>query len=476
MSAQNRTEELRQRKKEARQSGGPERIAARRRQGTSSARERVQLLLDPDTFVELDVFIEGAVTGHGKVGGRDVYVFSQNGETPQSQLGEGFKRKIVKVMDLAVTNGAPLVSIYDCGAAWAEGDDDVASLGGYAGLFSRNVMASGVVPQISAIVGPCAGAAVYSAALADFVVMVKGGGQLFLGDSAALKAGTGKGPGLEQVGGARAQSEQSGLAHLAADDEKQCLEIVRGLLSYLPQNNLEDAPLSGGSDPVDRMDQELESLAKVEAAYDMREVVGHVVDEGSFFEIMPLWARNLIIGLARLGGRAVGVVANQPLELDGRLDLDASAKGARFVRFCDAFNLPLVTFVDTPGFLPGLEQGHGRTVREAAKLMYAYCEATVPKLTVVTGRAFAEGFEVMCSKHIGADFNFAWPAAEIGAQATKGAPDGGEGSSPYEAAAAGHLDDIIEPAATRPRLVAALEACLSKRESRPAKKHGNIPL
>jgi acetyl-CoA carboxylase carboxyltransferase component len=468
MSGEDRTEELHQKKKAARQSGGPERIAARQRQGIGSARERVERLFDPDTFVELDVFVEGAVTGHGKVAGRDVYVFSQDGETPQSSLGEQFSRKLVKVMDLALANGAPMVGIYDSGSG-----EQASSLGGYAGLFFRNVMASGVVPQIAAVVGPVAGAAAYSPALADLVVMVKGNSYLYLGDGTEAKGATGKGAGLEGFAGARALSEQSGVVHVAAADEGSCLESVRELLSYLPQNNLEDAPLSDATDPVDRMDQELESLAGADSAQDVREVIGRVADSGSFFELLPLWGKNLVIGFARLGGRSVGVVANQPTESGGRLDLDASAKGARFVRFCDAFNLPLVTFVDTPGFVFGEAQGQGRMLREAAKLMYAFSEATVPKLSLVIGRAFGEGFEIMCSKHLKADFCFAWPTARVAA--ASGAGDAGC-DSPYEAAQAGHLDDIIEPATTRPRLVAALEACASKRESRPAKKHGNIPL
>jgi acetyl-CoA carboxylase carboxyltransferase component len=470
MSGEERIEELRQKKKAARQSGGPERIAARLRQGAGSARERVERLLDPDTFVELDVFVEGAVTGHGKVAGRDVYVFSQDAEVPQSSLGEESSRKLVKVMDLALNNGAPLVGIYDAGV-----DEGMTTLGAYSGLFLRNVMASGVVPQLAAVVGPVAGAAAYSAALADFVVMVKGTSHLLLGDPGAARVAGANGAGLEGLAGARALSEQGGVAHMVADDEGKCLDTVRELLSYMPQNNLEDAPLSDGSDPVDRMDQELEALAGAEAAQDVREVIGRVVDEGSFLELLPLWGKSLVVGFARLGGRSVGVVANQAIELDGRLDLDASAKGARFVRFCDAFSLPVVTFVDTPGFVSGEEQGQGRMLREAAKLMYAFAEATVPKLSVVIGRAFAEGFEIMCSKHIKADFCFAWPTARISAAPAGAAADAGC-DSPYEAAQAGHLDDIIEPVTTRPRLVAALEACASKRESRPAKKHGNIPL
>jgi acetyl-CoA carboxylase carboxyltransferase component len=470
MVADDSTEELRRMKQEARQSGGPERIAARRETGTASARERVLQLLDPDTFVELDVFVEGAVTGHGRIADRDVYLFSQDGEVSPDARGEAFTRKIVKVMDLSVKNGAPLVGIYDCGALWGgmRSEPDAAktgvgaatALGGYADIFFRNVMASGLVPQLSAVMGPCTGAAV------------------FLGDPATLGNGTDDELGLEEIGGARTHSEMSGVAHLAADDEAECLQMVRELLSFLPQNNLEETPLSWTGDPVDRMDEELESLAVLDPGgpRDMREVIAHVVDDGQFVELMPRWARNIAVGFGRLAGRSVGIVANQPTYLEGRLDQDAAAKGARFIRFCDAFNLPVVTFVDTPGFLPGEEQGHGRIVREAAKLMYAYCEATVPKIAVVTRRAYAEGFEVMCSKHIGADFNFAWPSAEIAAVAPSGSLDRQDFASPYDAALGGHLDDVIEPAATRPRLIDALEACASKRESRPPKKHGNIPL
>ncbi len=476
MSGQDKTEELRQKKSEARQSGGPERIAARSRKGSGSARDRVLRLLDADTFVELDVFTEGAVTGHGKVDGRDIYVFSHDGEVPPSALGDAFTRKLIKVIDLAMTNGAPLVGIHDWGLASLPAkmseDEEAASLGGQAGVYLRNVMASGLVPQIAAIVGPVTGPAVFSPVLADLVVMVKGASQLSL-----VAPAVGGKAGLEELGGARTLSERSGVAHLAADDEDSCLDIVRVLLSYLPQNNLEETPLAGDADPVDRMDDELESLAAGSSgsAADVGDIIARVFDSGSFLELMPGWAENLVIGVARLGGRAVGLVANQPARLEGRLDADACAKGARFVRFCDAFNVPLVTLVDTPGFGVVEAQAAGQTLREAAKLMYAYCEATVPKLTVVTGRAWGEGFELMCSKHIGADFNFAWPGAEIRRAANVGAA-GGPASDVYQAARAGHLDDVIEPVTTRPRLVAALEACVSKRENRPPKKHGNIPL
>ena len=469
---------------EARHTGGPERIDARRRSGAASARERVLRLLDVNTFVELDVFVRGAVTGHGKIEGRDVYIFSQDAEAASQTSPDAFARKVAKVVDLAMKNGAPLVGLYDSGVA---GLADGAPLGGCAGLHFSKVMASGLVPQIAAVMGPCAGSATFSPALADFVIMVKGSSRLYLADPAATggvaagadAAGAGDGRiAYEELGGARAHSEISGLAHLAADDEDDCIEMIRGLLSYLPQNNLEEPPRSDVFDPAGRMDSELDTLAVCDpgAPCDMRDVVVHVVDEGEFFEVTSGWAENLVTGFARLGGRPVGIVGNQPTRLDGRLDFDAAIKAARFVRFCDAFNLPLVTFVDTPGFVAGKDQEHGGVVRAAAKLMYAYCEATVPKLTVVTRRVFGEGYEVMGSKETGADFNFAWPAAGIGRELPAGALDRQDSASPYVAAVGGHLDDVIEPLETRPRLIAALEACASKREGRPPKKHGNIPL
>jgi acetyl-CoA carboxylase carboxyltransferase component len=481
------TEELRRKKQEARQSGGPERVAARREEGVGTARERVQRLLDPDTFIELDVFVRGAVTGHGRIGGRDVYVFSQDGEISPDVLGEGYVRKIVKVMDLAAKNGAPLVGIYDSGRLFgrSEGRDadeedgePITSLGGQSQVFLRGALLSGVVPQVAAVMGSCVGAAVFSPALADLIVMLKGGGHLFLGEPRTLRNVTEEDTGLEQIGGARTLSETSGLVHIAADDEAECLDTVRELLSYLPQNNLEETPLTWTEDPVDRMDEELDSLGRFEAGDppDVHEIITRVVDDGRFTEIMARWAKNLVTGFGCLAGRAVGVLANQPAHLEGRLDQDAAIKAARFVRLCDAFNLPVVTFVDTPGFVPGEEQGHGRLVREAAKLMYAYCEATVPKISVVTHRAYAEGYEVMGSKHTGSDFNFAWPAAQIAATASEGSLDHQDSASPYEAAQRGHLDDVIEPTVTRSRIIDALEACASKREDRLQRKHGNIPL
>lgn len=475
MSADESLERLRQLKKEARHSGGPERVEARRRSGAASARERVLQLLDAGTFVELDVFVRGAVAGHGKVDGRHVYVFSQDGETYPDSRGDAFAGKVAKVVDLATRNGAPLVGIYDCGQTLDGGATE--PLGRFAELYYRNVMASGLVPQIAAVMGRCSGSAVHSPALADFVVMVKGASQLYLTDPIAGNAGEER-VAYEELGGARTHSERSGLAHLAANDEVECLEMVRGLLSYLPLNNLEEPPRLDLFDPPDRQDDELDALAVRDPGdpCDMREVVAHVVDERDLFEVGGGWAKNLITGFARLGGRPVGIVANQPAHLDGRLDVAAAAKAARFVRFCDAFNLPLVTFVDTPGFEAGRDQEHCGVVRSAAKLIYAYCEASVPKLAVVTRRAFGEGYEVMCSKQVGADFNFAWPSAGIGRELPAGALDRQDSASPYEAAGAGYLDDVIEPVETRSRLIGALEACASKRESRPPKKHGNIPL
>ena len=474
MNADDRTEQLRRLKREAAQTGGPERIAARRRKGAGSARERVVRLLDADTFVELDVFVDGAVTGHGKVNGRDVYIFSQDGEVLQRTLSDAFGAKLVKVIDLAMKNGAPIVGLYDCGSS----TDSRAALGAYSELFFRNVMASGVVPQIAAVMGACPGAGAFSPALADFTIMIKGSSLLYLGTPESAATSDEGEFAFEELGGARTHAEKSGVAHLAADDEEECLEMIRTLLSYLPANNLDVPPRLAVSDPADRMDEELVTLGAVDPdeTYDVRDVIEHVVDGGEFFEMSPWWAENLVTGFARLAGRAIGVVGNQPSKLEGRLDLGAAAKAARFVRFCDSFNIPLVTFVDTPGFVGGTEQEHAGVLRGAAKLVYAYCEATVPKLTLVTHKAYGEGFEIMCSKHIRADFNFAWPAAEISSEVPLGALDRQDLGSPFDAALAGHLDDIIEPVETRLRLISALEACASKREGRPPKKHGNIPL
>ena len=475
MTGEERLERLRLLKKEALLEGGPEHAAARRKNELLSARERVLGLLDPGTFVELDVLVDGVVTGHGRVNGRDVYLFSQDGDRTDGYSRERFAQKTVKVVELAMKNGAPIIGIHDAGERW-EREGGLGALGAYAEIFFRNVMASGVVPQIAAIMGQCGGAAAYSPVLADFTLMVKGSSELFLSGPEAARSVLGEETTIEELGGGRSHSERSGIAHVAADDEAKCLQAVRDLLSYLPQNNLEDVPRVASSDPVDRRDEALERLMLTDEGYDMRDVIAGVVDDRRFLELQPAWAKNMVVGFARLNGRAVGVVGNQPTELEGRIDIDGATKAARFVRACDAFNIPLLTLVDTPGFLPGKAQARAGLLRHATKLLYAYCEASVPKLTVVTGRAYGEAYEVMCSKHIRADFNLAWPSAEIAASATGSAVQRWEAHSPITAAKRGYLDDVIEPMDSRARLIAALEACASKREGRPPKKHGNIPL
>jgi propionyl-CoA carboxylase beta chain len=481
VSGEERLKRLRLLRKQALLEGGPEQAAARRKNELLSARERVLALLDPGSFVELDVLVAGVVTGHGKVNGRDVYLFSQEGSGADMYSRERFAQKTVKVVDLAMKNGAPVIGIHDAGEHW-EHEGGLRALGAYADIFFRNVMASGVVPQISAIMGVCGGAPAYLPVLADFTLMVKGSSQLFLAGPETARDVLGEKTTIEELGGGRTHSEQTGIAHLAAEDEGACLTALRGLLSYLPQNNLEDVPRAVCTDPAERRDEGLEKLMlgreddSGATGHDIREVVTRVVDGGEFLELQAGWARNLVIGFARLNGRAVGVVANQPAQLDGRLDSNASAKGARFVRTCDAFNIPLLTFVDSPGFVPGKAQERSGLLRDATKLLYAFCEATVPKLTVVTGRAYGEAYEVMCSKHIRADFNLGWPSAEIAGSAPGDADEHPERRSPFTAAKRGYLDDVVEPGDTRPRLVAALEACASKREGRPPKKHGNIPL
>ena len=411
-----------------------------------------------------------------------------------------YANKITKVMDLAMNNGKPVIGLNDSGGARIQ--EGVVSLGGYAEIFFRNVMASGVVPQISAIMGPCAGGAVYSPAMTDFIIMVKGSSHMFITGPEVIRTVTGEEVTFEELGGAMTHNTRSGVAHLAAEDEDDCLDMIRRMLSFMPSNNMEEPPRAECTDPVDRMDEELDTIVPNDPnkPYDMRDVVTHVVDDGDFFEIMPHWGKNLIIGFARLNGRPVGVVGQQPAFLAGTLDIDASIKGGRFVRFCDAFNIPLVTFVDVPGFLPGTDQEYGGIIRSGSKLLYAFCEATVPKLTVITRKAYGGAYDVMCSKHIRADFNFAWPSAEIAVMGSDGAvniifrkeieaADDKEAereeltadyrskfASPYIAASRGYIDDVIEPKETRPRLINALEACADKREGRPPKKHGNIPL
>jgi propionyl-CoA carboxylase beta chain len=511
-----RTDELRRRKALAREGGGKDRRDAQRAKGKLSARERVDLLLDPGSFVETDPFVEhrtsefgmdkkrvpgdGVVTGYGTIDGRTVFVFSQDFTVFGGSLGEMHANKIVKVMDLAMKVGAPIVGLNDSGGARIQ--EGVISLGGYAEIFFRNVLASGVVPQISAILGPCAGGAVYSPAMTDFIVMTKGTSYMFITGPEVIKAVTQEDVTFEGLGGALAHAEKSGVAHFAADDERAALRTVRRLLSYMPSNNVDDPPVLASEDDPNRMDSELATIVPKEPdkPYDMTDVITRVVDRGSWFEVHEHWARNIVVGFARIAGRPVGVVGNQPKVLAGTLDIDSSIKAARFVRFCDCFNIPLLTFVDVPGFLPGTAQEYGGIIRNGAKLLFAFSEATVPKVTVITRKAYGGAYDVMCSKHIRGDFNFAWPSAELAVMGPEGAvpiifkkeiedakdPRKREAdlvreyrerfANPYVAAKMGYLDDVIEPEETRPRVANAFAVLRTKRESRLPKKHGNIPL
>jgi len=509
-------QELEARRQRALEGGGAERVARQHEGGRLTARERIQLLLDPGSFAELGVFVvhdchdfglserrptgDGVVSGHGTVDGRLVYVFAQDFTVFGGTLSLSNARKITQIMDLAMQSGAPVVGLNDSGGARIQ--EGVKSLGGYAEIFLRNTLASGVVPQISAILGPCAGGAVYSPAITDFTIMVDQTSHMFVTGPNVIKMVTKEDVSFEELGGAMTHNSKSGVAHLLARNDADCLLLVRTLLSYLPQNNLEDPPRSPCTDPVDRCDPELDRLVPEDAKkpYDIVDVVKRVVDDGVFFEIHPHFARNIVVGFARLNGRSIGVVANQPKVLAGVLDIKSSIKGARFVRFCDAFNIPLVTFEDVPGFLPGTEQEWGGIIVHGAKLLYAYCEATVPKLTVITRKAYGGAYDVMSSKHIRADANFAWPTAEIAVMGAEGAVNivyrkevesaadpeaerrrlideyNAQFANPYVAAELGYLDDVIRPRETRPRLIAALESLATKRQSLPKKKHGNIPL
>ncbi len=507
MSMRDKLELLQQKRAESEQGGGPDRIATQHRKGKMTARERLDVLLDPGSFVELDRFVthratdfgladqqilgDGVVTGWGRIEGRLVYVFSQDFTVFGGSLSETYAEKICKVMDLAVRNGAPIIGLNDSGGARIQ--EGVASLGGYADIFLRNTLASGVVPQISAILGPCAGGAVYSPAITDFVCMVRGVSYMFVTGPDVVKTVTHEEVDFEQLGGADVHGGTSGVAHFVYDSELECLTAIRTLLSFLPSNNLDSPPIRPTADPLDRRDEELLDVVPDSPTkpYDMHDVIRRVVDDGAFFEVHRDYAGNLLVGFARLGGRPVGVVANQPATLAGALDISASLKGARFIRFCDAFNVPLVTFEDVPGFLPGVGQEHGGIIKHGAKLLYAYCEATVPKLTVITRKAYGGAYDVMSSKHIRGDYNVAWPSAEIAVMGPKGAVEilfKGEVTDervadytekfahPYRAAARGFLDDVIDPRDTRPRLIDALATLETKRDKNPPKKHGNLPL
>ncbi|MFM9164380.1 MAG: acyl-CoA carboxylase subunit beta [Solirubrobacterales bacterium] len=494
----------------------PEAEEKQHSKGKYTARERIEKLLDPGSFQELDTFVrhrtydfdmqknrpwgDAVVTGHGTIDGRPVCVFSQDFTVFGGSLGEVMAEKMCKVMDLAAKIGCPVIGINDSGGARIQ--EGVVSLGAYGDVFVRNVQCSGVIPQVSLIMGPCAGGAVYSPAITDFILMVKETSHMFITGPDVIKTVTGEEVGFEELGGAMTHNSKSGVAHLAADDEDQLLEDTRFLMGFLPQNNLETPPRIPPTDDPDRMDPELDTLVpdNPNKPYDMRTVIKAVVDDGEFFEIHEHWARNIVCGFARLDGYAVGVVGNQPAQLAGVLDIDASAKGARFVRTCDAFNIPLLTFTDVPGFLPGTSQEWGGIIRHGAKLLYAFTEATVPKITVVTRKAYGGAYDVMASKHLLADFNFAWPQAEVAVMGPEGAvniiyrrdladsptPDSrretlmadykARFANPYSAAERGYIDDVIVPHETRPKVINALKTLLTKRVEQPRRKHGNIPL
>ncbi len=516
MTTHPKIESLRRLREQAQQGGGQDRIDAQHAKGKMTARERVEILLDRGSFRELDMFVEhrttdfgmdakkflsdSVVTGWGTIDGRLVYVFSQDFSVFGGSLGEVHAEKVCKIMDLAMKNGAPVIGLNDSGGARIQ--EGVVSLGAYADIFLRNTLASGVIPQISVILGPCAGGAVYSPALTDFIVMVKNTSHMFITGPDVVKAVTREEVTFEELGGATTHSTKSGVCHVLAQNETEALESVRLLMGYVPSNNMEDPPYMDTGDDPNRTDEQLDTLVPDEPnkPYDIKEIIRRVVDHGEFFEIHEHYAQNLVVGFARLGGYSIGIVANQPAVLAGVLDIKSSIKGARFVRFCDCFNIPLVTFEDVPGFLPGVDQEHGGIIVHGAKLLYAFCEATVPKLTVVTRKAYGGAYDVMSSKHIRGDYNIAWPSAEIAVMGPDGAVNiifrkeiaeaadpaakraeliqmyRDKFANPYVAAARGYLDDVIEPHETRPRLIEALKMLQNKRDSNPPKKHGNIPL
>jgi acetyl-CoA carboxylase carboxyltransferase component len=511
-----RLEQLRALKEKARMGGGQEAIERQHARGKLAARERLELLLDPDSFVETDAltrhrlgtfgldrvrpYTDGVVTGWGTIDGRKVFVYAQDFTIFGGSLGEVMAEKICKIMDLAASVGAPVIGINDSGGARIQ--EGPASLAGYGYIFDRNVRYSGVIPQVSVIMGPCAGGAVYSPAITDFVFMVKGTSHMFITGPDVIRAVTGEEVTFEELGGANTHASRSGIASFIADDEHDCLSQVRYLLSFLPANNLEDPPSYASRDDPNRREESLNTLVphSPRAPYDMKEAIRRIVDEGEFFEVFPLWSANIVIGFARLDGRSVGIIANQPKVLAGTLDYESSEKAARFIRFCDAFNIPLVVFEDVPGFLPGTAQEYGGIIRRGAKLLYAFSEATVPKVTVITRKAYGGAYVVMNSKHLRADASFAWPTAEIAVMGSEGAVNvifrreiqkaedpqakrreliaqyEEQFGNPYVAAERGFVDDVIEPAETRPRLIQTLRMLRTKREQVPARKHGNIPL
>ena len=515
-TTEEKLEWLRDLQDEARHAGSERAVEKHRAAGKLLARERAERLCDPGSFVEIDRYVrhrepnfgmlerrpygDAVTTGYGEIFGRKVFVFSQDFTVFGGSLSEVFAEKICKVMDLAAKYGCPVIGINDSGGARIQ--EGVVSLAGYAEIFWRNVQCSGVIPQLSLVMGPCAGGAVYSPAMTDFVFMVEGSSYMFITGPDVVKTVTGEEVSFEELGGAATHAAKSGVAHFVTPDEESCLDDARYLLSYLPQNNLDQPPYAEPSDARDREAGELDSLIPDDPAkpYDMKQVISHVVDDGEFLEIHERYAENIVCGFARLNGHVVGIVGNQPRALAGVLDIDSSVKAGRFVRTCDAFGIPLVTFVDVPGFLPGTAQEWGGIIRHGAKLLYAYAEATVPKLAVITRKAYGGAYDVMSSKHIRADFNFAWPTAEVAVMGPESAvnivfrkelaeaddPDARRAeliadyrerfANPYVAAERGYVDEVIEPRRTRPVLIGALETSLTKREPRPRRKHGNIPL
>ncbi len=513
---EDRFAELRRRNEAADLGGGADRIERQHRAGKKTARERLELLLDKGSFAEMDKLVvhqssdfgmdaqripgDGVVVGSGRMHGRPVFVFAQDFTVFGGSLSEAYARKICKIMDLALKTGVPIIGLNDSGGARIQ--EGVVSLAGYADIFLRNTLASGVVPQISAILGPCAGGAVYSPAITDFVFMVKESSYMFVTGPDVIKAVTHEEVSFEQLGGASTHGATSGVAHFAAESEDECLALIRELMTFLPQNNLEDPPVRVTLDPPDRGDEELQTAVpdQPNKPYDIKSIIGTVLDDRYFFEVQADYAPNLVIGFGRLNGRPVGIVANQPAHLAGCLDINASLKGARFVRFCDCFNIPLITFEDVPGFLPGTAQEYGGIIKHGAKLLFAYCEATVPKLTVITRKAYGGAYCVMSSKHIRGDANFAYPTAEIAVMGPDGAVNilykremdaaadpaalkdektreyREKFANPFAAAERGYVDEVIEPRDTRRRLIQALEVLHTKRDSNPPKKHGNIPL
>ncbi len=516
MSLEDRLNRLEQMRTEAKLGGGQKRIDTQHKKGKLTARERIELLVDPNSFEEFDMFVthrstdfglaeqkflgDGVVTGCATINGRKVFLFSQDFTVFGGSLSEAHAEKICKIMDMAMKVGAPVIGLNDSGGARIQ--EGVVSLGGYADIFLRNTLASGVVPQISVILGPCAGGAVYSPAITDFVFMTKGTSYMFVTGPNVVKTVTHEEVSSENLGGAMVHASKSGVCHFPCENEADAIARLKRLMEYLPQNNLEDPPFIESNDPPNREEEILNTIVpeNPNQPYDIKDVISNVADQGSFFEVHEEFAQNIVVGFARLGGRSIGIIANQPAVMAGVLDINSSAKGARFIRFCDAFNIPILTFEDVPGFLPGTDQEHNGIIKHGAMLLYAYCEATVPKVTVITRKAYGGAYDVMNSKHVRGDMNYAWPTAEIAVMGPKGAVEiifrkeiadstdaeakvqkmtddyRDKFANPFIAAARGYVDDVIEPKSTRPRLIRAFEMLETKKDSNPPKKHGNIPL